>query len=46
MQARELKIYLLEDTGRIYKLLEEFGFHDMWLNSGEIRCLRYLRGVL
>ena len=38
MQARELKLYLLEDTDRIYKLLEEFGFHAMWLNSEEIRC--------
>lgn len=38
MQAKELKLYLLEDTDRIYKLLEEFGFHDMWLNSEEIRC--------
>lgn len=38
MQAKELKLYLLEDTDRIISLLEDFGFHDAWINSDEIRC--------
>lgn len=38
MQAKELKAYLLEDTNRICKLLEHFGFHDVWFGNEEIRC--------
>ena len=38
MQAKELKAYLLKDNNRIYKVLEHFGFHDIWENGEEIRC--------
>lgn len=38
MDAKELKMYLLEDTDRIISLLEDYGFHDAWLNGEEIRC--------
>ena len=38
MQAKELKEYLLEDTDRIIKLLEKYGFHSIWVGNNEIRC--------
>lgn len=38
MQAKELKAYLLEDTDRIIKLLEKYGFHSILVGNNEIRC--------
>jgi DNA primase len=38
LEAQELKDYLLEDTERILKLLEDSGFHSFSVSSGEIRC--------
>lgn len=34
-----MKAYLLEDTNRIFKVLESYNFHDIWYASqDEIRC--------
>lgn len=38
MEAKDLKKYLLEDPERIEKVLEEYGFSQMWTTGGEIRC--------
>lgn len=39
MNAKELKGYLLEDNERVERVLEEFGFHNLWYTGvDEIRC--------
>ena len=38
MRAKELKEYILEDEQRLYKILEDVGFHDIKRLNGELRC--------
>lgn len=38
MDAKEMKVYLLEDTDRILKTLEHYDFHSAWVGNEEIRC--------
>lgn len=38
MQAKDIKEYLLEDTDRVIKVLEESGFHNINRTGNEIRC--------
>ena len=38
MDAKELKLHLLEDTSRIEDVLEYYGFSMFWRSGDEIRC--------
>jgi DNA primase len=38
VDAKQIKDYLLDDSDRIVKLLEDCGFHDLTIQSNEIRC--------
>lgn len=38
MDAKEIKEYLSEDRSLIEKVLEEYGFHDIWYSGSNLRC--------
>lgn len=38
MEAKKLKEYILDDIDRLYRVLNNYGFHDIKKLNGEIRC--------